>query len=258
METKEKEFEGLKNAILERAKEDLEAIDIFPHDFNSNIHEIIHEELDSFVCGFDRLECLRWIDFCNNEEYIDKGVIDDSNIDRLLVTTAYECIHLKLFDDDLIYDLQEYELTEGKKKKLIKRINERLKGSKKVKYKDNETQIFIKFDFRLSVDDFKEPYFSKDQIIKLHDGIKILTNRNKINRNAIVIEGLDREIKRIYLMDKSKGVDIREFFRPRSIKDADYDLRPQTYMEGVKKEFKDKKEFIWRINQMANKLWEID
>jgi len=189
----------------------------FPYDFNSNaIHEIIHEEVDNFVCGFDRQKCLAWIDFCGNEEYVDKGVIDTSNIDRTLITTAFECISMKLFEDDLINDLQEYELTAEKRDEFIRRINERIGDEEYKVGEDNETQIFIETEFDIEANDFKEPYFAREQIVELGGGdIKILNeafDMEKINRNAIVLEKKRQGLYRIYLMDKDKHVDIRKFF----------------------------------------------
>jgi len=243
VENVEKEFEELVENILIRAKEKLEELneEDFPYDFNSNtIHGIVHEEVDNLVCGFDRQDCLAWIDFCENEEYVDKGVIDTSNIDRILITTAFECIRMKLFEDDLIYDLQEYELTAEKRDEFINRINERI-GDKEYKVgEDNEIQIFIETEFDITVDDFKEPYFAKEQMVELGGGdIKILNeafDMERINRNAIVLEKKRQGLYRIYLMDKDDDIDIRRFFD--------------------KKHFDSKNELIDVLMQMSNELFE--
>ena len=215
----EKEFEGLVKNVLVRAKEELEKLneEDFPYDFNSNaIHEIVDEEVDDFVCGFSRQDCLAWIDFCGNEEHVDRGIIDTSSIDRILITTAYECIRMKLFEDDLINDLQEYELTAEKRDEFIRRINERIGDEEYKVGEDNETQIFIETEFDIEANDFKEPYFAGEQIVELGGGdIKILNeafDMEKINRNAIVLEKKRQGLYRIYLMDKDKNVDIRKFF----------------------------------------------
>lgn len=224
----EEEFEGLVKNILIRAKDELEKLQEwdFPYDFNSNaIQDIVFDEVDSFVSGFDRQECLAWIDFCNNEQWVDKGVIDTSSIDRILLTTAFECIRMKVFDDDLINDLQEYELTKEKRDEFLKRISERLGEENEYTLgEDTDTQIFIKTEFELKADDFKEPFFAKEQIVELGGGnIKILNNPldDEINRNAIVIEKKRDGIYRIYLMDKSDEIDIREYFDKKHFDDKD-------------------------------------
>ena len=261
----EKKFESLKTNILLRAKEELKALnsDDFPFDFNSNcIHEIIHEEVDAFVTGFTREDCISWIDFCDNEKYVDKGVIDTSSIDRTLITTAFECIRMKLFDDDLFFELQEYAMTEEKKNAFIRRINDRIGDATYSGGEDNETQIFVELDFDLHRDDFPTPYFAENQVIELAGkSLKIFTNNYEINRNAIVIEHVTGNTYRIYLMEKDDDIDIRDFFKyTPSIKETNYKLIPQLYVDGqLRKHFKeeDKKEFIYYINQMANRLTEI-
>lgn len=261
----DEQFEDLKKDILVRLREALNELSEydFPFDFNSNcIHEIIHEEVDAFVTGFTREDCISWIDFCDNEKYVDKGVIDTSSIDRTLITTAFECIRMKLFDDDLFFELQEYAMTEEKKNAFIRRINDRIGDATYSGGEDNETQIFVELDFDLHRDDFPTPYFAENQVIELAGkSLKIFTNNYEINRNAIVIEHVTGNTYRIYLMEKDDDIDIRDFFKyTPSIKETNYKLIPQLYVDGqLRKHFKeeDKKEFIYYINQMANRLTEI-
>ena len=260
--SQDERYEELIKNVLIKAKEELKELDEddFPYDFNSNaIHDIIFSEVDAFVSGFDREECLAWIDYCNNEEYIDKGVVDNSNIDRILVTTAFECIRTKLFDDDLIYDLQEYELTDEKRNEFIRRIDERIDNANYNVGEDNETQIFIEFDFDLTKEDFEKPYFADGQVTELGgDTIKIFTCNHSVNRNAIVIERVHGNTRRVYLMEKDEDVDIRDFFKyTPTIKETGYNLSPALYTDGIlKKKFENKKELLYILNRMANKLLE--
>jgi len=261
----DEQFEDLKKDILVRLREALNELSEydFPFDFHSNcIHEIIHEEVDAFVTGFTREDCISWIDFCDNEKYVDKGVIDTSSIDRTLITTAFECIRMKLFDDDLFFELQECAMTEEKRNAVIRRINDRIGDATYSGEEDNETQIFVELDFDLHRDDFPTPYFAENQVIELAGkSLKIFTNNYEINRNAIVIEHVTGNTYRIYLMEKDDDIDIRDFFKyTPSIKEMNYKLIPQLYVDGqLRKHFKeeDKKEFIYYINQMANRLTEI-
>jgi len=269
----EREFEIFKKDVLLRLREELEDIEEFPYDFNSDVlHDVIHEEVDGFVTVFTRNECLAWIDFCNNEEYVDKGVIDYSSIDQQLLTTAFECIRMKLFDDDIFQELQEYEMTEKQRDDFIKKINALadkhkydIKKPKSYYRKHNETQIWIKTSFEIRPEMFKEPYFVKEQVIDLHNGVKILTSNKSINRNAIVFEKRGDKQYRVYLMEKDKDIDIRDFFKYRSIAEGDFVLHPSFYVKGrnepikqglypYKTEFKDKKEFIFYVNKMMVEL----
>jgi len=253
-------FEGLITNILLRAKERLEELnhDDFPYDFNSNaIHDIIHDEVDHFVAGMGRVEWIEWIDYLDNENYIDKGLIDTSNINRTLLTTAYACIELAVFDNEIIYDLQEYEMTEDLRNEFVRRIDELLGDTEYTVGEDNETQIFIEFDFDLSEEDFKQQYFAEGQVTELGDNvIKIFTCNYAMNRNAIVIEKVRDAIHRVYLMEKDKDVDIRKFFSyiP-SIAETGYNLSPEIYVNGkLKKKFDDKKELLYYLARMANEL----
>jgi len=215
-ETKE-EFKGLVKDILIRLKEKLEDIDDFPYDFNSNVlHDTIHEEVDTFVSGFTRKDSIKYIDFCDNEEYIDKGVVDNSNLDRTLITTAFECIRQKLFDEEnLFYDLQEYELTKKQKDTFIKKIDEITEGYKHIVKPDNERQLT---DFKPFTID--KSMCNDGKIMDLCNGIKVFSiqsDRSKldtVNDNALVYEGKEIndktiEVKRVYVMGDSK-IDLRE------------------------------------------------
>ena len=162
------EFETLKKDILVRVKEKLLKIDSFPYDFNSNVlHNVIHDEIDSFVTGISRVKALQLIDFCDNEEYIDAGVIDNSSIDRMIVTTCYECLYLKLFDDDLFMELQEYELTKKQRDSFVKEIDKRIGKHKHSEGRHSKTQIWIKTGFGIRPEMFKKPYFAEEQVLSL-------------------------------------------------------------------------------------------
>ena len=262
----ELEFETFKKDVLKRLKEELQDIEDFPFDFNSNVlHDVIHEEVDSFVAGMTRNECLTWIDFCDNEEYIDKGVIDNSSIDRQIMTTTFECIRQKLFDtEELFFDLQQYEMTEQQRNKFISRINQIIGKHKHTQGKHSKTQIWIKTGFEIEPELFKEPYFAKEQIVDLSNGIKILTNNKSINRNAIVFQKDGNKQYRVYLMEKDRDIDIRDFFKYKSVGKPDFILNPAFYIKGnnepignkypYKIEFEDKREFVYYINQMVTEL----
>jgi len=256
----EKEFEELKMTVLKSLKSELEDVTEFPYDFNSNaLHDTIHNEVDSWAACLDRGDAIAWIDFCGNESTIDEGVIDRSSLERTLITMAYECVRDHLFNKcQLLYDMQEYDLTKKKRNAFIKQIDEII-GNFKPTRVDSDGQIWMKLKFELEFEDFKEPYFNPHQMIDLHGGIKILaSNTTKVNRNAIVIEKPNAEGEvRIYLMDKDKDVDIQEFFKKEmSIAENNYSLLASDYVNGgkVQKVFDDKKIFIWFINQMAGKL----
>ena len=92
----------------------------------------------------------------------------------------------------------------------------------------------------------------------------IESNNNEINRNAVVFEKHGEKRYRVYLMDKDKDIDIRDFFKYRSVSSPDYILHPDFYIKGrnepvgnkypYKTEFEDKKEFIFYVNQMVTEL----
>jgi len=229
-------------------------------------HDIVSENVDA-NCPQDRMEALDLIDYTGNEEYADPGIIDHSSIDRVLVTTAYECLHQEIFNDDFFQYLQDElnneEVDRDKASEILNKISEykRDKGYSKVEYVDNANQIWIKNVGVLSKDDFLPPAFSDNQVIDLSGStIKIFTSNKTINQNAIVLENTDRDEFRVYLMDKDKGLDIRDLFKwtPKSIQEGGGRLDPKLYIHGeLKKKFESKKEFIYLINQMANKLTEI-
>ena len=246
------------------------------------ITDIICDALDSSIPG--RSEAIDLIDYLTEhegirEDYIDKGLLDTSSLDRFVSTLCYAMLEEYIFNDDFINSLQRIDgdkISDATAQKWIKKIDKEMKKYEPKKdlatqriYMDTENQIWIKKNFELSADDFKEPYFVKDQIVELHNAIKILTNPYKegmtyedfilkhMNKNALVIEHPERDICRIYLMHKSPNLDIRKLFKiiPRSIREANYDLNPETYIEGkLHKKFTDKFEFIRTIAKVVNEL----
>lgn len=257
--TIEDKFEDLKKTILGTLKDELEKVDEFPHDFNSDgMHDTVHTEVDSWACGIDRNEAMEFIDYCDNESYIESELINHSTLEKTLVTMAFECVRMKLFDDDLFQELQEYELTEEKRDNFVSQIEE-IVGKHKPERIDSDSQIWVKLKFDLERDMFPLEGFPESQVLDMHDGFKVFANNKEVNRNAIVIEkpSAPGELSRIYLMQKDKDIDIREFFnrRPLSIAENDYSLRMSDYIDGIKREeFDNPEEFVWYINQMANEL----
>ena len=255
------------NEIIKDNKTEVVSFD----DMVSYFHEIVRVCVDNNTPQ-DRQECLELIDTTGNEKYVDKRVLDNSSIDRYLITMAYECLYQEIFNDDFFQELQNdlnnnEEISPDEARKIIEKIKEYKKNNELGEFepKDNECQIFVELDFDINKDDFKEPYFNKKQVIELGDGdFKILTycgkdQRDKLNKNAIVIEHNKGNRYRVYLMEKDKDIDIREFFKynEKSIGEHnDWNLDPRNYMEKIHKSFSEKKEFVWVINQIVNKLTE--
>jgi hypothetical protein len=93
-------------------------------------HDIVIECVDNNTPQ-DRQECLELIGTTGNEEYVDKGVIDDSSIDRYLVTMAYECLHQEIFNDEFFQELQNDLNNEEISPKKARKIIEKIKKYKK-------------------------------------------------------------------------------------------------------------------------------
>lgn len=271
---KTKILEEIKNTLKDENKE------IYVHDI---ITEIIDSSVPSRKDAIDLIDYLKYEEGIR-EEYIDGGLLDTSSLDRFIATHCYAMLEDYVYNDDFINSLQniEEQSTKEQRVKWIKKINRELKKYKtnkdkiieqQMKYMDTENQIWIKKTFPITVDDFKDPYFTKNQItesqiVDLHDAIKILTNSYKphmsqdtfmreMNKNALVIEHPDRDMCRIYLMEKSPDLDIRKLFRymPKSIKDADYDLNPETYIQGkLIKKYTDKSKFMETITRVSQEL----
>lgn len=120
----EKELEDIKECVLEAIKDALELAD----ESEVYFHDIIFEIIDTQACNWSRKECLALIDYCNNEEYIDSGIVDMSSLDRILVTMAFACVEQKLFDDDFMQYLQAQLNNEIPTLKEADEITERIKA----------------------------------------------------------------------------------------------------------------------------------
>lgn len=274
-----------KKELLEKIKDKLE---VTTETEEIYFHDIITEIIDSNTPQ-DRNECTSLIDLAN-EEHFDSGLIDNSSLDRTLITMAYCSLEQNLFNDDFIQELQtdlnNEKISKAKAKKIISKINKVLseenQGFKPRRIKDNNTQVFIKTSFSvnsLTKEDFIKYGLSDKQLMDLSDSIKILTSNKKVNQNAIVITENKRNVKdkiytlRVYLMDKDKDLDIRNFLKLKNIsEETGFNLSPSAYIEqttekyeedkrSFKKnylsEFKDKTLFIKTIVTMANQLTEL-
>lgn len=237
-------------------------------------HDIISSVIDQNT-PTDKNECMKLIEKADTQ-YFDDGLIDKSSWERQLITMAYCSIEQEIFNNSFINELQEElnneTISSMKAGKLIEKISKFQKEYflTKVEFKDTDTQIYIQaINFELKKEDLGEPYFDKKAVIDLTDGFKILTseNRDKINKNAIVIEritkGKGKFVRyRVYLMDKDKDLDIKKLWR---VKGQDtigehngYNLDPRTYIDGFKSEFESKKQLLYVINDVAHQLLNLN
>ena len=95
-ETKESVLESLLYQLREIEKDDIKEI---------YFHDIVSEDVDTNISGTDRQEQLELIDLVGTE-YVDQGIVDNSSLDRMLITTAYDCLYQELFNDDFMQELQ--------------------------------------------------------------------------------------------------------------------------------------------------------
>lgn len=120
---------------------------------------------------------------------------------------------------------------------------------------------FMYFGTDFKKEDFKQPFFNDEQIIDLSKDIKILTYCGKnqsenINKNAIVLNRLTKNIYRVYLMDSD--LNLRDLFIGHQKSDTigehnGYNLDPRHYINQVKEEYS-KEEIIYILNKISNFL----
>ena len=250
-----------KSEVLSEIKSKLE--DITDED-EIDFHDIVSECVDRNCPQVNR-EALEFIEAYDHSEVIDDGVIDHSSINRLLVTTAYECLYQEMFEDDFIQTLQDKlnneTISTESSKEIINLITEyeRENCLGAVVHVDSETQVWVsnKNIYPLCLSDFNGFFnMPSKQVIELSgDSFKIFTNNKEVNRNAIVLENVSSKEFRVYLMGKDKDLDIRKLFTviPSSIKENDYRLVAKEYTEGVlKKEFKSRGEFVKLLAVIVN------
>lgn len=289
MEQEQKTINNTKLQALENIKAELEGI---KNKKEVYFHDLVTSSVDSNTPQ-ETKEAILFSEYTGNEEYADEGILDKSSINRFAVTMAYECLNQSVFDDDFFQELQELlnneEVSKKKAKEIIEKIDKYIKDNEltetPIEIKESNTQIHItlKGD-RLKQDDFNgHKSFNQKQIMDLSDGtIKILTSSKEINKNALVLEPTnikkyiyteptaqetpykrkvtvkDNEtLYRVYLMERSKEIDIRELFKfiPNSIAENNYSLRVEDYTKGKKlRYFDDKKELLKHLGITANKL----
>ena len=271
-------IEDTKLGLLERLKDVLNEIDKPKEVY---FHDLVSEELD-LNTPQDRITCLELIDTAN-EEHFDSGLIDNSSLDRSLVTRAYLSIEQSIFNDDLIQELQSdlnnEEIDKKQAKEILSKIEEFLNSVKKPifrKSKDNNTQVFIETSFKMEdikKEDFLEMGLKDKQVMDLSsEGFKILTSNKSINQNAIVLSKYRGNKFRLYLMEKDKDLDIRNLLKLECIsEETGFNLSPSAYLEQTTEQyendkrtgkrqylynFKTKELLINQIVRMANKLTE--
>lgn len=215
-QTKKQILEQAEEEIKEAIKEDkLKELDI-----TETIFSIVDENTPQ-----ENKEALNLIEYIGGTETIDKGLIDNSNINRQLITTAYAVLEQEICNDNLINSLQGLgEATKEEAENKLKQIQEELK-----EYKEVEE---IKEDNKNQIKDFEPFYIServlnkmlneedKKRILKTDAFIKVFSLRHEnelnkgINYNALVFEGKKEKnkfkVKRIYVMEARENQDIRE------------------------------------------------
>ncbi len=240
-----------KRGILEQLKDKLKDCD------NDEVyfHDIVADETDCLT-PTDRNDCIKLIDLSDSKNF-DEGMIDRSSLDRTLITMAYLSIEDNLFNDDFIQELQDElnneKISKEQAKKLINKIDKELSlmGVKlfKRKYEDNSTQVFLKTNFEITQEDFKnfiDKDLNKNQFVDLSESVKILTSNKAINQNAVMIDQKKENLIRVYIMDKDKDLDIRNFFKAKVIsEDTGFNLSPSFYIEQTTEQYEaDKKNYM--------------
>lgn len=268
------------NAILESLKDKLNEIETEEEVY---FWDIAHNEIDAGTPQ-DNKTALNLIEETNLLQYADEGLIDNSSLNRQLVTSAYCCLEQALIDKDIMQELQSDLNNETISKETAKEIYKKivdfqiengfLKPQNRVKYEDTRTQVFLKTGFQIKAEDFKpfieKGFLNQKQIIDLSDGVKILTSNKSINQNAMVLEN-KKGLIRFYLMEQNKDLDIRNLLKLDCIsEETGFNLSPSAYIEKSTKQyeedkpykkdylnvFKDKNQFLKRMVKISQKLTE--
>jgi len=148
------------NSILEVLKDKLKDCD------NEEVYlwDICHGEIYTNTPQ-DNRDCLNLIEETDLLQYADEGLIDNSSLNRQLVTSAYCCLEQAIIDKDIMQELQSDLNNETISKKKAKEIYKKIvnfqeeegfnKPFNRVKYEDTRTQVFLKCGFKVVADDFK-------------------------------------------------------------------------------------------------------
>jgi hypothetical protein len=258
---------NIKSGILAKLIDELEVV-MKEGEKEIYFPDIVSEVLDR-NCPTETKICTEVInEFDVPETYIDDGLIDTSSTKRMFITSAYARLELKLFQDEFFQDYLQSSLNNEtinlhKAKKINQAIINYIVANQlgKENLIDSELQVFVEIGQELKVEDFPEPFFNKSQVIDLFNGIKILANNHDTNKNAIVMEKISKTkqgfIYRVYIMDKSKGLDMRQLLVkygfPNTIGSHNgYNLDPREYVDQPSKNYPDKKYFIYTINKLVN------
>lgn len=95
-------------AILEAVKYELEDLLEDSNSKQSDLYDIMHEELDNIVSCNSRDENLKAIDDTGNENQIDEGMINrNADLSMQLAQMAYCCVETELFNDPFFQKLQQ-------------------------------------------------------------------------------------------------------------------------------------------------------
>lgn len=285
MDKAEQIIRDTKRGILEQIKDKLQNTNEPEIYFN----DVVFEEIDTQTPQ-DRKTQLSLIDKADTS-FFDSGLIDNSSLERTLITSAYCSIEQNIYNDDFIQFLQNNlnneKIDNKKRKEIIKEIEKELNKMgvnkffsfrSKPLYEDNQAQVFIKTSFSIgsiTKEDFLKSGLIDKQVLELADSFKILTSNKSINQNALIIEEKKREIDkkeflfRVYLMEKDKELDIRNLLKLKCISgETGFNLSPSAYIEQSTEQyeqdkpfkknylnvFKDKTQFIKQIVLMASEL----
>lgn len=213
------------------------------------VYGIIRESINANIPHDDvkNFELIKYLDNCDNIRF---GDMEEYNLSEFLLTLNLECFRKSITYDVFFMDLIEriflrkinYDEAIELIEKIEKYKNDNDMGD--VKYIDNERQIYIPFSFDFDAKDFENSRFPKKRVIGDHDSIKIFTSN--FNQNAIVVKKVNKNLMRVYLIEKDPDLDIREFFKCDLKKDG-----------KIIKKFSSKNHVICKINRIAEKILDI-
>jgi hypothetical protein len=103
--TAHESLENVKDAIKESVAYQLKQIKEDDAMVIDDFGDMVFEAVDNEISTLSRTECMEIVDTFGGENTIDKGLVDNSDLDRMVTTTAWAVLEQEVYSDDEISNL---------------------------------------------------------------------------------------------------------------------------------------------------------
>jgi hypothetical protein len=125
--TARESLENVKDAVKESVAYQLKQIKENDAVRIDDLPDFVFEAVDTEIAGLSRAEQMEIVDHFGGEENVDKGLIDNSSLDKAIATTAFGVLEQEVYSDSEMSELSDklqYTVDYEEAQEMLKEIEE--------------------------------------------------------------------------------------------------------------------------------------